>query len=425
MIGNWQKLFVPLVIAILLFCPCIDAKAENASLPQLAKLGLLRQDDESAEAILLRAHQYDSKAIMASVIGYAHGIGGFTRSTYLASAWNALLEHTGNFTETCLLSLILLQQSDIDEEQLYGTRLVMCEEAGQNELARLLEAENLFDVQQYCEGLEQKKETVPEWAEEYATSRKRLQSARAKQKRMVEVVRSYRDQPCAPELQEALLEVYESASLDMLAFYAATNHNPSLESPETDMRQLLKFMYKVNTCQSYQTAANTEESRQKISYITFGATNFINNHLHSDSKEIQSIIKSAHNWLVESKDLAAVRAMARYYKDGAFGFIANDRLALAWMQHAAFGFDEQSRLILALKTYAEQEYSLAWAWASIMRKSGDMSAEVHGLVVQLLNDIGCNSGAGIIEQGREIETHFLKETTAFGDWVQTQRAQRQ
>lgn len=423
--GNRQKLFVPFVISILLllFCPCIEAKAANASLPQLAKLGLLSEDNESAEAILLRAHQYDSKAIMASVVGYAHGIGAFTRSPYLASAWNEQLVHTGNFYETSLLSLMQLQQSDIDEDVLYGTRLVMCEEARKSGLAQLLQVERLFDVQQYCDGLEKKKAIVPEWPEEYAISQKSMQTARAKQKRMVEVVRAYRDKPCSPELQEELLEAYESAPLDMLAFYAATNHEPSLESTDTDMKYLLKFLNKANACpHSKEQSANQGENRLKITYIIYAITDFIDKNLFYDAKEIQSIIKSAHSLFIDSKDMAATRAMARYYRDGVFGFIENDRLALAWVQHAALGFDEQSQLLLALKAYAERDCPLAWAWATIMRKSGDLSAEVQELVMQLINNIESEAGADIIEQGQELEAHFFKETTAFGEWVKTQRA---
>ena len=82
-----KKILITLFLLLLLPACAKQAGLGTSSNP-FAATGLLAHPDETAEEILIRAHNQDGDAVPLVVAGYTMGIGGFPQDSFLAFKFN-------------------------------------------------------------------------------------------------------------------------------------------------------------------------------------------------------------------------------------------------------------------------------------------------------------------------------------------------
>ena len=427
-----KKLIVTALCCLFLW-PGAFVKAARPAAPPVspfAATGLLVRPDESAEEILLRAHQLDAQAIILTIVGYLRGLGGFPKDRGLALAWGGWLPYLDSFNSMHLLALMALEGDDIPDRDI-GARLANCTFATGDDLAAFLKEKGLFDVKPFCDNLEKRKSSCPDWEKEYNGLRERGQSVEKNLRTAKTAVRAFRDKPCSPSLLEDLMAARESAPSDVLAFYAATTHDPAKDAPDWSADRLLLFLDRLDSCARYgseekKSAPKYEDPSTKIAMLADSAKKAATNLLCLDREKVLSVIRNAHSGVRiaaanggpgnSDARLAAVRAMAIHYRDGSPGFVQSSMLASMWMRYAAQENDGKSMLLLAIDLFMEKKYAGAWAWADIAGKSDSSGEETKRLAGRLMDMIEVQAGKDIEKQGAFLRTEYLKAVKERLEW---------
>ncbi len=422
----YKKLAIA-ILCILFLYPCAFAKAAQPAASPFAATGLLARPDESAEEILLRAHQLDARAIALAVVGYARGMGGFPRDPALASGWNAQLAAVNDAALTGLLSLMIFEQADFSDD-LLSSILAACTLAQGSDLAPIFREKGLFDARPFCESLKKKKSSVPDWEKKYnkliefnKIYEKDLQEA-------IKAVRAFRDEPCSPQLQQDLNTAQETAIPETVVFYAATTHNPAKDAPDWSAERLLLFIDKLDSCERYENknpAPGTVSAAQRIKVLARTAKEAIREIVSLDREKALSVIRSAHGLGYGKEHTDAVRSMAVHYRDGSLGFPGRGLLSLLWLQHAAFEFDNESRLLLAMEWFSKKQYAEAWAWADVIGKDKDADEKTKKLAAMLVAMIENQAGKDVRQDGGRLQALYFQATKALTDWLVQQDEREQ
>ena len=411
------------VVSCLFFQPCAFPKAAQPPASPFASTGLLARPDESAEEILLRAHQFDVGAIILAAAGYHQGVGGFPLSPSIAAKWSNYLHPLNALEDLCLLTLMNQENDPAFHEITLGARLATCTFALAGDLAPIFKEEGLFDVRRFCEGLEIRKGSSPNWEKDYREAVELIKRLAQRRSNAVRAVRAFRDEPCSQSLWGDLESAYVVALPEVLTFYAATTHNPVRGTPDWSAERLLRFLDKLNTCEQHEKKKSASGS--KNSSLVFKALDLTTREalvrgLSEDREETLSVIRAAHD--IRSLDNEeAIRDMAVHYRNGSPGFVKDDMLARLWVQHAAFNFDSASRLALALEWFVDKRYAEAWAWATIIGKDKDIEGKTRRLAAQLVEMIEAHAEKDIQNRGIQYEWFYFHAIGAWIEWLGKQR----
>lgn len=414
-------------LLILLFCilfyPYVPVQAGQERAAIFAASGLLARTNESAEEILLRAHQNDRNAIVLAVLGYYQGLGDFPKSLHLASGWVSQLAKVNDPDALCILTLMLWEKSEVPDMDLGGLS-AMCPYALKSPLADFLQQSGISDTWRFCEELEKNRSATPEQGHRHAESTEALQIIAQDQSTIIKATRDFRDKPCSPNLAEDFYTAQQKVLPEFIVFYAATTHNTATETPDWSVNRLMLFLDKLNACQHLSakgSAAAVDADQEWRGYLADRASLDIFTSLSFNKEAALSTIRSAHA-LVNKESLRAMLDMALHYRLGSLGFVQNDTLSALWLQQAAFACEDEGRLLLALNFFAEKRYAEAWAWATIIGKSEDAPEEIKKSAAQLLAMIETQEGKGIQEKGRQFESSYFQATLDLIDWLDSKDA---
>lgn len=411
-----RAICIAAALSCLFLWPCASLKAAQPATSPFALTGMLARPDESAEEILLRAHQRDAGATRLAAIGYLQGIGGFPKSPLLASAWAYQLTYYNDTESAHLFALMheayglkLLGRNNI------GKGLAICKHALSGEMAPLFKEAGIFDARQYCAGLdlENRKNTEPDWEKRYKAVLDENEEIEKRFRSTIATVRAFRDQPCSWLLLENMRFTNNRLEpTELLPFYAATTHDPAKETPDWSAERLLLFIDKLHSC-------SQGESKDFKKLMDYSKEALIND-LILDRERALSVIHSAHD--IRNPDYTkAARAMAAHYRDGSLGFLKNDRLARLWLQQAAFDSDAQSKLLLAADYFAREKYVQAWVWADITIQDKDVDGKAKKLAVQLMELAEPQAGKNIRETGTRFRAVYDRAIRIWVDWCKAQR----
>ncbi|MDL2316363.1 hypothetical protein LJC59_04705 [Desulfovibrio sp. OttesenSCG-928-A18] len=166
---------------VLFFCLCLlaslrlpgtassEARAGTGT-ASFAASGLLISPDESAEAILLRAHQLDADAMLLAVLGYADGRGGFPKAVSLGTEWHKQLLAIGAFEAAGIAWARVWSETDfrrIPSMELFAAHMANCSFARSGSSYAALKKAEIFDFEPFCTDLETQKQKYPGWEGPY------------------------------------------------------------------------------------------------------------------------------------------------------------------------------------------------------------------------------------------------------------------
>ena len=385
-----------------------------------AATGLLIRPNENAEELLVRAHHYDARAIALVFAGYAQGINGFPKDRNLAAIWGRQLAYLGAIESMDISALQLWPKEQFPDESL-GVRLANCDSARKSSLAPLFKKVGILDVDQICAELEKKKTTVSGWEKSYRQALLDAQTIKQQIRAAMATMRGLRQRPATPKEQKELNKIMEFVPVSVLLFYAATTHDPDKEAPDWQTDRLFAFLDAQRSV-----AGKAGTPRNKTEGATFAAIvpltgEAILRRMSEDPAQASALIRAAHSvgpGSQEAAGVSAIRAMARHYRDGSYGFIQDKDLSRGWMRHAALENDYESMLLLAVDMFAQGKPAEAWAWASTVRETENaaVSGQVKTLATSLMAFIESREGKAIEKRGLTLALQHLDERKERLEW---------
>ena len=274
--------------------------------------GLTARPGETAEEILLRAHNYDPGAVAMASIGYAKGIGGFPKDHNLAAAWAGLASNMNMQSVSALSNLV------INEETGETSSDRLCGEAQHSPFVPLFKQAGILDVERLCVT------TVPEgdWLKDlYAWSA-------AQNKRIIELLRTGAERRLSSEEYQKLFgSTADCVTKPPLLFYAATTHDWESETPDWRLERMLSFF------------SNTHCADDKIETA---ATLLLLQYFNTEPEAVLELFRKAHQG-----DPAAIRTMAMNYYTGEQGFPCMKFLSERWTTISAWRGDPRAMEMMA------------------------------------------------------------------------------
>ena len=274
--------------------------------------GLTVRPGETAEEILLRAHNYDPGAVLMTAIGYERGIGGFPKDHGLAIGWFIAADNMG------LQGVSALSNLTIRDETGWPAPENICANARHSPFAPLLKQADLLDIEYLCT------KTIP-----VSTDVEKFYAAKpARQKKTIDLLRVGSGRRLSREEYQKLsddLDVHKPKP--PLFFYAATTHDWESETPDWRPERMISFF-------SYNKEVNDKERR--------AGTLFLLQHFNTDPEVALELFHKAH-----MGDPGAIRAMAMNYYTGEQGFPCVQLLSERWINIGGYQGDPQAMEVAA------------------------------------------------------------------------------
>ena len=301
--------------------------------------GLTARPGETAEEILLRAHGYDPGAVAMTITGYAKGIGGFPKSSLLASGWAYTASDMGMRSTSIFAELAIDRPLDWRSAR-------ECADALQSPFVSAFKQANILDVAAVCIPSLPAKPKDPGF---YA----RRGEANLTNGRTITLLRkAAAGKANAEECEELPRNFSAEHAKPILFFYAATTHDWERETPDWQPERLISFIQK-STCPQWEKTAET----------------FLLQHFSADKPSALELFRKAHNG-----DPAAMRIMAINYYTGGQNFPNARFLAEMWIFFGAMQGDSGSMELKAvLETGGRSTAKEAGMWMDAAARFGDES----------------------------------------------------
>lgn len=429
----------PMVIAlaVLLLCllclPCVRSVAApvpDTPVSPLAATGRPPLPRESAEEILARAHQRDATAMVLAVAGYSQGVGGFPKSRYLAGAWGAQLVYLGAADSLSVATLLLWPVTERAPENL-PQRLADCVLARESALFPAFEQAGLLDAKSLCAQWEKENDRQPGWEKAYEQRIRERKAQKEAAREAMTIMRELRRRPATAKDMDRLrkglaLEIsrFRDAArqdpaknpiVQTLLFYAATTHDPDCEASDWSPDRLLEFMIaQLATARTLSGEIDKPGEFPRFADLVSEAGEAFRTGVYVTLDPSLESIRSAH-----SGDLGGAYAMSEAYRSGSFGFIKDQALAVAWLQHAALGGNTRCMLFLAADRLAAGNPAEAWPWAWIAEKVEVESADVQGLARRIRQTAEAGASERELLEARNTALVFLREHK---EWIERYKA---
>ena len=290
------------LLLFLLFClpACLAQAGLGASSNPFAATGLLAHPDETAEEILIRAHNQDGDAVILAVTGYALGIGGFPKNNGVADDMNYAYRPSG--WEYTFQFLKLLNESagvqppTPDPEE--------CLAASRSPVAPLFKQSGIFDLDSVCADVGYAADLGPDFIK-FDSSLSSLFS----------------------DLSERPLSEDEDKAIQRLNLIEPRLHweieRALIDRELPQSQQILNLIRLAD-----QQVTGGMSSPQLHAFITDTALNVSS--VDSNAELVKDVIRKAHQG-----DAIAAWQMAENYRIGAYGFPKDFYLELEWLERAA------------------------------------------------------------------------------------------
>lgn len=422
--------------ALTLLCLCLMSPSTHAAdqtrpPSPFAATGLLAHPGETAEEILVRAHRFDTRAMLLTVTGYSQGMGGFPKSRYLAAMWGAQLTYLGAAEFLPAASLQLWSESKEIAPENLPQRLADCSLARETPWFDLFAASGVFDAKAFCDQWEAEKDRRPGWEEAYKRriqERKSLKDAARKTMALMRELRLrpatvadmeyLRDNGLALEIARFRDAAAQAPDQDIIArallFYAATTHDPDKEAPDWSASRLLEF---IDTQYKAIISGNAVDDLPGLAALVAAGGEAFRTAMYSRIKPpsgITGLIRAAHDG-----NLGAAYIMADTYRGGGSGFIKDVTLANAWLQHTALGGNTHCMLLLAADQLAAGGSVVAWAWAYIAEQVEVKDADLKSLARQMRLIAETRLSEEQMPKAKALALIFLRE---HDEWIERHKA---
>jgi hypothetical protein len=333
--------------------PCRAASGQERSV--FADTGLLARPDESAEEILMRAHNQDIGAMLSAMIGYRQGIGGFPRRQAAAAMWSLAVARFNLPSVYAFTILTTVDNDDLKEDET-AEYMAACDYALRGRYAPLFKQAEIFDAERACAELAGRVRRTPAWQAVYDKGLTRLRDMQAQTQKTVALAGRLVDSPMTKE-DEAAYAQGDFGDPDIFVFYAATTHDPETEAPDWSCERLLRLI----SSQSEGSEAQTE--------LRFAARSALTARLGTDTGQSSALIRRAH-----AGEPEAERVMGLNYLTGSQGFPVDANLQNIWIRYSAMHGDVRSMELRAVDLFAGDYPKAAWIWAKLVCEFGDENA---------------------------------------------------
>lgn len=333
--------------------PCHAAPSPSSE-SSFVKTGLLTHSDESAEEILLRAHNLDSRAMLLAIAGYLDGIGGFPKASELAFSWVQQMTVLGNIDNLCLAALMFSRKSEGNKEALpIPVAQAYCRFARQSEYADSFTRAGIFDLKAACDQADSRKDQAEEGEKRYKSLLEREQGITA----YVTAMRILRELNQRPANDDDLKKITVVESFSLGAFYAATTGDSLKETPKWDGANLVAFI----DVQSKQTEySSTLSDATGLRGLRHEAAFAFQQRLLEPPEQALGTIRRAHQGEPE-----AIQDMILWYMGGRFGFLQSPPHSQGWMAFGGLKGDTRCQLQTAVYSLIRHRPDAALVWARI------------------------------------------------------------
>lgn len=393
-------------IAVFLLLFPLPAHAAATSAPSLPA-AMLASPNETAEEIVLRAHQFDAQAVVLAIVGYSKGIGGFPHEPYIAGAWLRVLSYLGAVEAYAFAMLQRDMVYGSPNEQL-GVKAAMCETAHAYTPASLFAQSGVANLETICAEPKKKKEDSAESRKSYEETKTSLDEIKQGAQNIARWLRGFRERPAMPEEWKILHDnVGGVVPFSAMLFYIATDHNPVTSPPDWDALRLLEFMNSQRD-----TSKKTPVQGDKNSSSAFAPSPqtveaaIVDGLSRLELRPSQlALLRDAHAGKAD-----AMRAVAKKYQQGRDGFPQNDVLAQTWFQSGALENDTESALFLALSYFRQNQFVPARSWASVALTQAGANPQITAIARQIVNMAETNLGKEALQPTEDLIKEFHGES---------------
>lgn len=342
-------------IAILLASIIVCAKfgGEANAQPSFAATGLLTHPAESAEEILVRAHNMDLDAIVLTVAGYSLGVGGFPEIYAVGSAWAGVSARVAAPEDVALLVTI----NDLwrDDAKHGPSLLADCDLAQKSAYAKPLEEAGVFDLSARRAELSSLRGESGEWLKAYQARQAQLTQQTEYFAQMRVFVAELAKRP-ATEKELLRLKDYITKRFSALIYFSGTDPAAGGKRSAWSAARSLEFVGR--------RFGDPDSGRGTVATnLTFWYA--LGDSFSDNSALVRDLIHRAH-----VGDMDARRAMTQYYiawgSPGNYLVLEPD-LAIAWMFANNKLKDEKAYLQMAVYTYQGKDLAVSWALASLAK----------------------------------------------------------
>ena len=345
-----------------------DGEAASSYHRLFLELGLPHAD-ESAEAVLLRAHGGDTRAMALAVAGYELGAGGFPKDRRLALSWAMTVEDWGAPRMSFFLRAFCQRdRPPVADPQ--GLLVAECEAGRKSSLAAPFRQAGLFDIEALASTLALLRE---QWSgEDQRTYREFMDDGAAFGRdtaAFVAKLRGFTTGEADEESLKGLRRWGEDSYSRRWLFFMATTHDPESQGPDWNDDRLLDF---VRLHRRHELGASELALRSITARLLF------------DSSPVLETARKAH-----AGDIPAMRSMVGIYAGGETGVAGAHLVRRGWLERAATMGDAISMLALAYELL-DSPFPVTRAdgaeWAARAAKHGD--AEVRARAERVVEGLG-------------------------------------
>lgn len=348
--------------------------------------GLSSELQESAETILLKAHNFDPDAIGLAIVGYKTGTEGFLQDDFLADYWYLFLSRiAAPPTRDALMMAYVYPLTDDKRATLMARYTVAMKDPWADEMKKV----DLLDLAKKME------EATPantaqhaEWkkkTEESEVFQQRWQHSRAAERKMM---RALSQRKATTKERQALERMtWDKDELYINLFYAGTDENVENQSPPSfNAEKYFAFLH---------------HNRHSISTLPSNdAEEFFKKRMLMDTDAIAATIRKAH-----AGDPEAMYEMSRNYASGDNAFIHDTRLSVQWLYLCSYRGAARCQVALAFELSNRDNYrDEAWAWAKFAEQSGDFP--IASLARTIQNRIETDVSQEVLAEAQTIYEHL-------------------
>ena len=350
--------------------------------------GLLRHANESADEILLRAHQYETSAIALTIAGYRFGVGGFPQNKSLALAWSTLAATRLGLGPTGAFFYVLSDKGSPLQNDDSAEWLAACEYGKGSRFAITFKEAGLFDIDKACAEFERYRQQTPGWKKEYEKKLEKYRSAAVTDSAAITRARELVNRPMTKEDEDIIhaMDVYS----DSIIFFIATSHHPEKADPDWSYERLVNFI-----------ATHQEGENDYARKLTFDASEALLLRLSGLFEVGRQQIQKAH-----AGDSEAAAFLAMRYLDGGINFPVEKVLSVLWLRQACESGDPRYAELRAFQLYTGVSRRSAWPWAKYAEEFGD--TETKNRIRPLLQKIESEYSPKALEKD-------------YGQWLDTMR----
>lgn len=333
-----------------------------------AQTGLTARPDESAEEILLRAHEGDARAISLVVAGYSMGVGGFPRWINLAEQWTEYAFKLGAVQTSSFCRL--LTNDKTTQKKRYekdSAAQVPCEFVEGSPLIPGFREAGLFDAEKLCARIlgDRQGELLPAWKTLYEDQKRVISGQAAQTKADVKLMRELVARPITREELVDLLARNWAQSREKLVFFAATTHDIEAGTPDWKNERVESFI-RVQREGPFYPAGKEGAASSGVSVVELVKTAeaMLNRRENFNREAALELVRNAH-----AGDAQAAFDLAGYYNESVTVIGANSKLRTGWHYLGLFSAKDEESIVKRIDGFlADGKNTEGVIWGQFLRQ---------------------------------------------------------